>query len=286
MKRNLLSVVGAGAMLLGALASSAWADLKVVQEVTIKGMPEAAKQGNPDIEKPQTTTTYYKGDRVRSEQKAGVTITDYKEDKMWTLDTKKKTFYVTKISEAMNAAANNPMMEMFKMDIKADVKPGTETKEILGRSAKNVNYSATFLFSMKDGSESPLLAMMPTITIKGEQWVTDSIKVPGDPKQMLQRMNMRGPMAMFGGSMKEFVEKMASIPGYPLMNNMTMEFVFPPSAPPQATQMFGDKPMMTMVEVKSVSEDALDDALFTVPEDYKEVKAPQPGFPGAPGGPQ
>jgi hypothetical protein len=174
------------------------------------------------------------------------------------------------------------MMSMFKMDIKADVKPGTETKAILGKQAKNVKFTATFVMSMKDGGDSPIAAMMPTIILKGEQWVTEEVKVPGDPKQLLQRMMSRGPMAMFGSGMKEFVEKMGSVPGFPLLNSTTMEFVFPPTAPPQLQEQMGTKPMTTLTEVKSISEDVLEDALFKAPEDFKEVKAPEvPAFPGA-----
>jgi hypothetical protein len=284
MKRNFLSAVGAGVMLLGALASAAWADLKVVQEVTIKGLPEAAKAQNPNLGKPMTMTTFYKGDRMRQEQGAMVTITDYKEGTITTLDPKKKTFYVSKISDTMNAVANNPFLETLKLDVKADVKPGTETKSILGKSAKNVKFNATFTFSSKDGGDSPIAAFMPTIILKGEQWVTEEVKVPGDPKQMLQQMNLsRGPMAMFGGGMKEFTEKMGSVPGFPLLNSTTMEFVFPPTAPPQVQEQMGGKPMTTLTEVKSISEEVLDEALFKAPEDFKEVKAPEtPAFPGAP----
>lgn len=281
MKRNFLSAVGAGMMLLSTLASAAWADLKVVQEVTIKGLPEAAKAQNPNLEKPMTITTFYKGDKMRQEMGAMITITDYKDGTMMTLDPKKKTYYITKVADSMNAIANNPMMEMFKMDIKADVKPGTETKPILGKSAKSVKYSATFTFSTKDGSDSPIIGMMPTIILKGEQWVTEEIKVPGDPKQLMQRMTARGPMAMFGAGMKDFTEKLAAVPGYPLVNTTTMEFVFPPTAPPQIQEQMGGKPMTTLSEVKSISEESLEDGLFNAPEDFKEVKAPEtPTLPG------
>ncbi|GAB4458118.1 MAG: hypothetical protein OHK0029_18900 [Armatimonadaceae bacterium] len=258
---------------------SARADLKIVTQMKVTGAPEAA-QGQV----PPTTTTFIKGDRVRVEQGKTITITDYKSNVIVTLDPVKKTYSEMNLN-ALTDAAKNPMMAMFKMDVKADVKPTGKTKELLGRTVKEYKYSATVSMSVDPnaGEDTPLppgiADMLPTVMISGENWVSDTIQFPIDPNKLMSQ-SMQGMLSMFGAGMKDFQEKMAAIPGYPLETRTLVEVVFPPTAP---KEMIGETPgpVTTTTTVTSISEEPLPDSLFDIPADYEKVTGPALPIPGA-----
>lgn len=266
---------------LGVMATMARADVKVVAEVKVTGIPAAAAaQGAPDLKKPIITTTYYKGNKQRVESGGTITITDYDTGKVTTLNPEKKTFYTTNITDGLKAMADNPMIEMIKIDATADVKPGGETKTIAGKTAKNYKVTATMKMGM-DGAPAEAAAMFPTIIMKGEQWTTEGITLPIQTGKLVQSNFAKNMPPFLQKGMKPFTDKMATIPGFTLSNTMSMEFVRAPGAPDMPG--FPKEPIVTITEVKELSEAPLEDALFAPPAGYKEVPAPKAGGPGGGG---
>jgi hypothetical protein len=264
---------------LGVMATVARADVKVVSEVKMTGIPAAAaaQPGVPDLKKPIITTTYYKGNKQRVESGDTVIITDYETGKVTTLNPAKKTFYTSNITDGLKAMADNPMIEMIKIDATADVKQGGETKTIAGKAAKNYKLTATMKMSM-DGAPPETAAMFPTIIMKGEQWTTEAIALPIQTSKLVQANFTKNMPAFLQKGMKPFLDKMATIPGFTLSNTMSIEFMRAPGAPDMPG--FPKEPIVTVTEVKELSEAPLEDALFAPPADYKEVQAPKPAGPG------
>jgi hypothetical protein len=279
MKRRLYSVA-ISAVALGVMAAMARADVKLISEVKVTGVPAAASaQGAPDLSKPMLTTTYYKGSKTRVESGNVITITDYETGKVTTLNPDKKTFYTSNIGDAMKAMADNPMLAMIKIDATADVKPGGKSKTIAGKPATNYLITSTMKMTM-DGAPPEAAAMMPTITMKQEMWTTEALALTGwNPKMLQTNFSKNLPPFLMSG-MKPFIEKMSSVKGFQLSSTMTMTFESKSGA---AMPGLPKEPIVTTTEVKEISEAPLDDALFTVPGDYKEVQPPTPGTP-LPGG--
>lgn len=278
MKKLFYSLLSA-VLLAAAQAIPASADVKIVSEVTMKGLPEQAKTMQPGIDKPVTTMTLYKGDKQRTEAGGTITIYDCAADKLYTLDTTKKTYTVSSVGNALNAVADNPFLAMMKFETKAFVKPGTERKTIAGKAAKSYIYTAILKMSMEGGDPS-ISAMMPTITMKGIQWTTDAVTLPANCAKMLQSQFARRVPPFLASGMKPLMDQMATIKGTPLSNQVTVSFIV--SAAAGGLPGMPKEPIITTTEVKSVSEEPLDESLFTVPADYTLVEAAQPGTPAPP----
>ncbi|HVK03897.1 MAG TPA: hypothetical protein VM490_10490 [Armatimonadaceae bacterium] len=249
------------------------ADVKMVSTTTVSGLP--AGQAPP---KPMAITTYYKGEMQRTENGDAVTIFDCAKDLQYVLDGKKKTYYVTSMKDAMAAAASNPFLAMVKFDTSVDLKPGDKTKEIAGKKASLYNYTAVIKMSM-DGSPE-LAAMLPTITLQGEQWTTEDFALPANCAKMRGGQMLRSMRATLGKGAQDIADKLATMKGSPLSSKVVVTVKANADLPGVPKD-----PIVTTTEVTSVSEEALADALFAVPADYKKVDppaAPGPGgFPGA-----
>jgi hypothetical protein len=281
-QRTFAAVVSIAA--LGMMAATVRADVKIVSEVTVKGVPPAVTaQGGPDMSKPTVTTTYYKGNWQRVESGGTITITNFETGKITTLNPKAKTYYTVGVGDSLKAMADNPMLAAIKVEAVADVKPGGQTKVIAGKTAKNYKISATMKMTM-DGAPPEAAAMFPTMVMTGEQWTTEGISLPIPTGKMVQNSFVKNLPPFFQNGMKPFTDKMASIPGFILSNTMSMEFKRSAGAPDLPG--FPKEPIVTITEVKEISEAPLDDALFAPPADYKEVQPPAtPGFgPGGRGG--
>lgn len=273
-----VAVMGAAAALL--TASMARADIKIVSEITITGMPAAARQSAPGVsDKPMTTTVYYKGSKQRTETGNTVQIYDAAADQMYTLDTDKKTYSVISPSKMLEGVAGNPFLDMMKFDTTASVKAGGATKNIAGKPATNYVYSATIKITM-DNLPPEAAGSLPTMEMKGEQWATESLSLPSAfQKAGLNNMARRMPPMMVKG-MKPLIDELAKIKGAPLSSRMSMSFIVPPGSP--AAGSVPKEPIVTTTEVKSISEETLSDSLFEIPTGYKKVEAPKtPGIPGA-----
>ena len=161
-----LATVIAGA----SLAGSARADLTYVTKMS------AGKNAT-------STTTYIKGNKLRTEVEGNTTITDGA--RTWLIDTTKKTFSV--VANEKLGQFGGPMVQTFRemIDVKMDtsVKPGGKTRTILGKPARNYVFSMSMQMSFKQGhgpkaptGDRP--ATLPVFTLKGESWTTDALPVP------------------------------------------------------------------------------------------------------------
>ncbi len=263
--RRLPSVLAAGAALL-LVACAARADVKIVSEVNVTGLPPQA-QAQVKQTFPQTVMTYYKGDMTRTELAGSVVLYDCLGDKLYTLDPAKKTYTIASVQEMMEKAG--PLMAMMKFDTTADVKEGGASKTIAGKPAKNFLFTANIALSM----EGTPAGMLPTTKIVGEQWVTNAVALPANCQRMMAASLARSAGPMLGG-MKPLIEKMATMKGAPLSSKVTVTITAAQPLPGLPTD-----PIVTTTEVKAISEEALDDALFKIPADYKKVE-PTPAPPG------
>jgi hypothetical protein len=272
-------VLAVGLTLLGAVPK-AQADVKVVSEVTVKGAPAVAKDKLPDK---SITTSYYKGDKQRVETGKSITISDLTNGKTYTLDPIKKTFTVFSLADLDKTMGDNPFLQMLKVETQTTVTPGTATKTIAGKNAKQFSYTTNFKMSMEgsDDQTAAIAQMLPTITITGEQWTSDDVKFPLDYQKIAQSNFARNVPPMMAKGMKEMVDKLAAIKGFPLSSVVTVSFILPPNAPATLAANIPKDPIVTTTEVKTISEESLDDSLFVVPTDYKEVKATPSLPPGA-----
>jgi hypothetical protein len=278
MKPRFLALA-ASAVALSVLSGVARADVKIVAEVKTTGMPT-----NPSLptnaNKPVTQTVYYKGKKQRVEVYGIVSITDSETGMTTILDPAKKTFYVSDPAEVAKAMAANPMLAMIKMDTTAvDVKSGGQSKTIAGKAAKNYKVSATLKMGMEGGDDA-MASMFPTVLVKNEQWVTEGIALPISVVKDSAEQYTKNLPPFFQKGLKPYIDKMGTIQGFPLASTVIMEFVFANGSP--GIPGIPKEPIVTTTEVKEISEAPLDDALFTVPSDYKKVEPPTPG--AIPGG--
>jgi len=280
--KNYVRTVAATAIAVLSITTVARADLKIVAEVTVKGTPKAAQVS----EKPTIRTTYFKPGKQRVETDKGVTISDLEGDKFYTLDPVKKTFYVTSSKDQEKSLADNPMLAMMKTNASTTVTPTAETKTIAGKTAKKVTYLTVMKMEM-EGLDPSMAAMLPTFTISGEEWRTEEIALPADYYRFVKNNLLRVLPPMIAKGIQDMVDKTSEIKGLPLSSIMTITVIPSKTTPPQVLASLPKEPVVTMIEVQSVVEGSLDDALFTVPADYTEVKAPPstlPGFPSGGGG--
>jgi hypothetical protein len=284
------ALVAGGAIVFSLVASApARADVKIVTKQTMSGTgPQMAMMGNQG---PKTVTTYYKGGKTRVETGDTIVITDGASGTIYTLNATRKTYMVTKLSDAGNAAG---MMGMMDFKSTGAVKPGGKTRVIAGKPAKNYLWTAKVTVSPKPGANpggagagmKPGAAFM-TMNMKGETWTTEAVKLPG---ALPANLRMMGGMAQATG-LKDLTQTLSKMKGLPLEGVTTQEMQMNMGgmggAPGQKT---GAQPMSMTVKTQTVSlsEAPLPASLFAVPAGYTKVTAPAPGQRpmGAPGAPR
>ena len=272
------SAVAVGALL--AFASAAHADVKIVTETTITGLPDALRSGdtaNIDPSKPITSTVYLKGEKRRTETPVLVTIYDCAADAVYTLNSTDKTYTVSTLAKsvATDTSASNPLLSLMKIDTgNVTLAPQKATKTIAGKPATSYSFGMTLTLRPLDPSLSEMIPNLVT-TIKGEQWVSESIVSPAVCERMAKSSFLNSlpiPTAMAGSGLKTLSEKMAAIKGTPLSSRIEVRIKPGNGKSADANVLPIPKdPIIVVNEVKSVSEAPLDDSLFTVPADYKKV---------------
>jgi hypothetical protein len=288
-KRTLL----ASALVLAtvAFAGVARADVKLVQKATSEG---PSLPGGEAVKKAAggQTTTYYKGNKTRIETADKITITDADTGIIMFLDVKKKTYSMVKASELLAGVEMPPMLEAMSVKVKADVKEDTEaTKEILGKKARHYTWTATMNMLMGADEKGENGNEVATVTIEGDDWTTDAIVLPnkplkGVPQAAAGMIGGGANMAGIAGMMTRMkgaqvmTEKMAQIKGVKLLSSMKM-LIDSPFAAQQGMDL--SKPIVSKTEVLSISEEALSDALFAAPKDYKKVAYTPPVMNFGPG---
>lgn len=281
-----------GASLL-AFVGVAHADLKVTQKSSFEG-PNMGALGGGGAAAPKagdsSVITYYKGNKTRTEDATGITITDGDAGTVTKLDLKKKTYSTIKSAELTKntEGITSPFAEMFDMKIKADVKPGGHEKVVAGKKTSDWIWTATMGMVMKGGDTGDG-GEVASISIEGEQWTSEEVKLPASigksaaPTAALPGLGsgMGGLMSMMlkNPAMKGLSEKMAVIKGFPLLTSVKMT-IKSPLAEAQGIDL--SKPVVMKSETTTLSEEELPISLFTVPDGFRKVpfEVPQPALPG------
>lgn len=239
-------IVGVG--LFGFLAA-AQADVKIVSHMHT----DENGTTRPD----QTITTYYKGNIVRTESGAAVTLLNTTTGKTAILRPWNKTFSVFNVSQL---APNNPSPGS-KAEAHATVTQTSEHKVIAGKNATKFVADIDFTVTL-----SSLLARHTTMHIV--RWTTTDVQMPVTSdvleKYSPEQLTFRG----FSG-MDDVQKELAKITGLPLSSEITIKSEY--TAPSGVGGVPTPSTEMTNVDVDSISTDALDDSLFVVPNDYKNM---------------
>ena len=281
-------VVGAG--------GAARADLTIVSQSSTKGETKASSSVlEADETQPKTTITYFRKNKMRTEDGKTVEIYDAAANVTYTLYPN-KTYTETKgilsistLFDEMSAA-----FSQVHIDSKTVVETGEKTRLIAGQKARNYTFISllTFTADTKTASkisedEEDLRYLLPlTITVQGEEWTTEALdtglKFSSAARKEWDCFSAALPRS--GVMPKEFVSQMDKIKGISLYSTHTISLSFPPSVAAIAEAQGEKLPQLTSTtikETKSISKASLDDAIFVTPADYKKVDAP-PAKPSAP----
>jgi hypothetical protein len=148
----------ATAILALAVAAPARADLKMMQNVSGKGM---GMSGNT------VTTTYIKGLKMRSDSTNGdtthTTIFDVENQKMYIFDSKKKEADVWDMADFGRQIGTT----VDASEMTASFKPNGQTKEIAGKTANGYDMSISMPTRMGDAKSG----MSMTVSLSGPTWI-------------------------------------------------------------------------------------------------------------------
>jgi hypothetical protein len=276
------SIVAAGTLLafVPLTATMVRADVKIVSETKITGLPDALKSGDTvgvDTSKPIPSTLYLKGEKRRTETPVQVMIYDCVADAVYTLNTTDKTYTVTTFAKSVEAdtSNSNPLLSLLKIETSAvTLTPQKTTKDIAGKLSTSYTFGMTLKMSPADPSLSEMIPNLIT-TVKGEQWFSESIASPAVCAKMAKSTFINSlpiPKALAGTGLKSLSEKIATIKGTPLSSRIEVTVKPGDGKAADANVLpIPKEPIIVVNEVKSISEEALDDSLFTVPADYKKV---------------
>ena len=141
-----------------AIASPARADLKMIQNVSGKGMG----MGGSTV-----TTTYIKGLKMRSDNVSGettrTTIFDVENQKMYIFDSKKKEADVWDMADFAKQIGSN----VDTSGMTASFKPNGKTKQIGGKTASGYDMSISMPTRMGDAKSG----MAMTVSLSGPTWI-------------------------------------------------------------------------------------------------------------------
>lgn len=235
-------------------------DLTIVSKVTHDGGA------------PETSVSYISRDHVRTSHGDGKeSIVDFQTGQMTTMDTKKKTYYVTtradmdafaaKMQEQMNSPEmkkaqqemkNLPADQQKKMDsamegmFEVDVRDMGTTRKIAGYTCEN--------WKMTMGQFS-----------RSEECLTSELKFPPQAWDMYRGFadNMKSMMAAFGPMAKsatKMQEQFKKMKGYPLANTST-------------TEIMGHKTVIA-TEVVEVKHGPIPSSAWEIPAGYTKIDNP------------
>lgn len=261
-----LTAVIAGVSLAG---SAARADLTYVTKMT------AGKNAT-------STTTYIKGNKLRTEIDGGTTITDG--TRTWLIDTSKKTFSV--VANEKVGQMGGPMVEQFRqmIDVKMDtsVKPGGKARTILGKPARNYIFSMSMKMSFKPGSgpkapsgDGNRAMTLPVLKLTGESWTTDALPVPAGLIKSAGAGAVFSRLGMLGSPVQKSAAAFDSMKGFPLETTLSQSM----SGMPKGQKAPKESDRTVKFAVVSLKTDALPDSLFLPPKGFKQVPYSAPSMP-------
>jgi hypothetical protein len=232
-----------------------------------------------------STTTYVKGNRLRTEAEGTMTITDGV--RTWLIDTNKKTYSIV-VNEKLGQMGG-PMLEQFRqmIDIKMDtrVKPGGKSRTILGKPARNYVFTMSMQMNFKPGSgpKAPTgdrAIQLPVLSLKGETWTTDAVSLAPSILKSAGAGAIFSRLGMLGSSVEKSAAAFESMKGFPLETTMTQSMTGMPKG-----QKGGEARKVTF-SVVSLKTDTLPDSLFQPPKGFKQIpySAPSMGMGNLGGG--
>jgi len=260
---------------------------------------------------PKTATTYYKGKMVRAEVQGGpATIYDGDAGKVYILHPDQKTYSVLSVAQMMEQlsaplrqnAPNGGRQRNARFDAKVKLEKSDATKTIAGKDARKYVVTASMEMSRRGGGfrggggsrrgggfprrggfpggggfplegDSPgggpgggslpggAGMSPPSVQLQGEYWLADAALLPEgnrSPLPLLQQTVSVGPI------LKELNNQLVKMKLVPLSSRVTVTMALPNAE--------SQEPLVATMEVKAITEESLDGALFKVPADYKEMK--------------
>jgi uncharacterized protein DUF4412 len=235
-------------------------DLTVVSKVTRDGGP------------PQVSTSYVSSDHVRMAQGDGKeSIVDFNTGQMTTLDSKKKTYYVT-TRQDMDALAARVKEQMNS----PEMKKAQETMKNMSpedRKKMDAAMGGMFAFDVQKTGTTRKIAGYTcenwTITMgqfsKSEECITSDLQLPVKAWEMYQSFaeSMKTMMAAFGPmakNMAKMQDQFKKMKGYPLANTTTVDIM-------------GHKSVVAS-EVTDVKRGPIPASAWEIPAGYTKVDNP------------
>lgn len=278
------------------------ADITFVNEASVTGIPASALTRINRNAEQTTTTVYYKANKQRTESGDVVTIYDGTSDKLYTLNTARKTYTVTVKSDLQNTVTiydgasgnlyslntknntytatalpeksieldSNALWSLFKFDTTTNVEPGGAKKTVAGKSVTNSVVNTTINMMLKD-SALGAGGSLGTIEVLGELWTTDDtlipVTAPSSAGMTSEVLRMPGTLK---NAFQPLIDEITNIKGTVLSSRVVL--TIPKLGEAAAEPAAQSKEMIIIaMDVKSISEKPLPDSLFTVPKGYKQV---------------
>lgn len=245
------------------LAAPALADVTLKQTTTGKGVGMSGMA---------TVTTYIKGNKMRSDTKAGdktqTTIFDLDAQKMYMFDSSKKeadvwdmTAFATELSKSVDAE-----------NMKVSLKPNGQTKQIAGQNATGYDLEVVVPTSM-GGSKD----MAMTVTMSGPIWIVKNAPGTADYIRFYKAATEKGwvfttPQAAKGSpgpakAMAEMYKQFAEAGGIAYETDMQIKMGGASGPMAGFFAKLGNMSMATTVD--AVETTALADDLFAPPPGFK-----------------
>lgn len=258
MTRAILATVAAMAV-----AAPAWADLKMTQNATGKGMGMGAST---------VTTTYIKGLKMRNDTVSGdttrTTVFDVENRKMYIFDSKKKEADVWDMAAFAEQAGT--MLSVSEMT--ASVKPNGQTKQVMGKTV--TGYDMSISMPARIGDDKSGMAM--TVNLTGPVWVAKGAPGTADYLAFYKAAAERGfifsdPRAAKASpgqakAMTEMYRQLAATGGVPYETEMNIKMS---GEGPMAGIMARMGNISAVTTVQAIDTAALDESLFAPPAGYK-----------------
>jgi hypothetical protein len=293
------------------------ADLKITSSVTITGGPSAAQPGSPQATQPsgqeqtpeaaKVITTYCKDNFARVEANGDpVMIYDAKKKKVYTISPEDKTYKVVSIKDFLKQAnlptqqnaSSRHRPQNLEFDTTLNIVKTDETKTIAGRTAVKYTLTGTMkatpaafsggmhgggggrrggfpggiffdgsAWGGGNGSSGRHGRTLPSTQIQGEYWLVGNETLPGGNKIPL--ISLLRQTVSIGPILHELSQQLEKMKMVPLSGNMSLTFTTPNGD--------AQPPLVTSMEIRTISEEALDDASYKVPNGYKEIKPEKAG---------
>jgi len=197
---------------------------------------------------PVVTTTYLKGNRLRTDQAEGrVRIIDLDGRRFIDLDTQKHTYSIMTFDEvraALQKLEAKGAQKGVKITPKVDVMPTNNTKVILGQPAREVKVRVEMQAETQDPKQQEQAQKM-TFTVSSDAWIAPAVKGYNEIHAFHGRLAKELdwlPGAMFGGDpqmakgMLELKKSAAALEGLPLLQYASIGMAGMPQAGAAGTE--------------------------------------------------